>query len=60
LVGQNTNSALSAWTAAGFTGTMTFLDPLTKPPWQIGWQSLTPATTALCTSGISVAITAPP
>jgi hypothetical protein len=59
LVGVNTNTASANWTLAGFTTPVTFLDPLTKPPWKVGWQSLTAGGSVLCTSGISVAQVAP-
>lgn len=60
LVGLNTNTAVSTWTAAGFTSTITFVDALTKPPWKIGWQSTAAGVSELCTSGISVSINPPP
>ncbi len=60
LLNANTNSAQSTWIAAGFTGTMTFVDPLTSPPWKIQWQSLDSGIEVLCTSGISVAKAPPP
>jgi hypothetical protein len=59
LVGLKTNAATSAWTSPGFTGTVIFLDPLTKPPWTVGWQSQTVGASILCTSDVNLAQVAP-
>jgi hypothetical protein len=58
LVGVNSSNAQLAWNTAGFTGTVLF-SPVPPPQYKIGWQSLAAGTDALCTSDISVALTAP-
>jgi hypothetical protein len=58
LVNTNTGAAQGAWTAAGFTGTVTIV-PGSKPQYKIGWQSITAGGTVKCTSGITVQELAP-
>ncbi len=58
LVGRNTIKAAADWTAAGFSGPVTF-DPAVPPHFTIGWQSLAAGTSVACTSGITVRQAAP-
>jgi hypothetical protein len=57
-VGQNTANVAALWTAASFTGTVTY-SPIIPPQYKIGWQSLTAGTDVLCTSDITVQLLAP-
>jgi hypothetical protein len=58
LVGQNTSNAQVLWNTAGFTGTV-FFSPAPPPQYKIAWQSLTVGDVVLCTSDITVQLTAP-
>jgi hypothetical protein len=58
LVGQNTANAAAIWTAASFTGTISY-SPVVPPQYRIEWQSLSAGTDVLCTSDITVQQAAP-
>ena len=53
LIGERASTAAATWSAAGFTGSVTF-DPPMQPNQRIGFQSLTPGSSEPCSSGITV------
>jgi hypothetical protein len=58
LVGTNTSGAQLAWNSAGFTGSVVF-SPVPPPQYKIAWQSLAVGTNVLCTTDVTVRLTAP-
>jgi len=58
LIDLNTVKAQEKWSAAGFTGTVTF-SPDVPPQYRIVWQSLSAGTSVTCSSGVNVSDRAP-
>jgi hypothetical protein len=52
LVGLNKGDVAVTWSAAGFTGSISYVPKGTD--WVVGWQSLTIGSTEGCSSGIQV------
>ena len=57
LVGLNKGDVATAWSAAGFTGAISYVPKGTD--WVVGWQSLAIGSTQDCTTGIQVRRTGP-
>jgi len=58
LIGLNTVKAQENWSAAGFTGSVTF-SPAVPPQYKIVWQSLNAGASVTCSHGITVSDHAP-
>jgi hypothetical protein len=52
-INLNTSNVPGLWSAAGFTGTITY-NPTVPPQYKVLWQSLVPQTQVPCSSDVEV------